>query len=186
MRRVTGAGHYDAALVGRFADDMETDPVLFLMGGSAGVYVVDALTGRTRAFHRVGHAQWGMVCRVRDDVPGLQVMAGTRWENYGILTLFSGRGERLWSFQPDYLLQGTCPVQWTRQGAQHIWVNTSARGMGLYDGEGRLVKPLESLRGLYAGRHKLPAQALRRDPAGPDLLGLNVDGRLHLFGPRGG
>ncbi len=180
--RTLGGQHYDAALVGRFADDPELDPCAFLIGGSAGVYVVDALTGRTRAHHLVGHAQWGMACKVRDDLPGRQVLVGTRWGNYGILTLFSGRGDRLWSIQPDYVLQGSAPVQWTPTGPQHIWCCRSLQAMGLYDGFGRLVKPLAKLRQLYESGTKKPTQVLRQTPDGPDLLGLRIGDRLHLFG----
>ena len=184
MGAIVGAGHYDAALIGRFADDPELDPVAFLIGGTAGVYVVDGLTGRTRAAHRIGHAQWGLPCSVRGDLPGKQAMIGTRWENYGILTLFSGRGERLWTIQPDYVLQGTCPVQWVPGGPEHIWVNTSLRGMGLYDGHGRLAKPLDKIRALYGCGTNKPTIELRRAPEGPSLLGLRVGDDLRLFGPK--
>lgn len=177
-----GGQHYDAVLIGNYADDREIDPVAFLVGGSAGVYVVDALTGATRSHHLVGHAQWGLPCKVRDDLPGTEVMVGTRWGNYGILTLFSGRGDRLWSIQPDFMLQGTCPVQWTREGAQHIWCCRSHMAMGLYDGFGRMVKPLEKVRNLYKGGTKKPTVVLRRAHQGPDLLGLRIGETLHLFG----
>jgi len=179
-----GGQHYDAALIGHFADDTECDPVVFLVGGSAGVYVVDGMTGRTRAHHRIGHAQWGMPCKLRDDLPGTEIMIGTRWGSYGILTLFSGRGDRLWSIQPDYVLQGTVPVQWTPDGTQHIWCNRSVMAMGLYDGYGQMVKPLNKIRKLYGGGNKKPALALRRTPDGPDLLGLQIGETLHLFGTR--
>lgn len=176
-----GGQHYDAAVVGHFADDAECDPVAFLIGGSAGVYVVDGRTGRTRAHHCVGHAQWALPCKVRDDLPGTEVMVGTRWGNYGILTLFSGRGDRLWSIQPDYILQGTAPVQWTTEGPQHIWCCRSLMAMGLYDGYGRMVKPLDKIRKLYGSGNKRPTRVLRRKPDGTDLLGVRVGDVLHLF-----
>jgi len=70
MQHVFGAEHYDAVAIGAFAADEEVDPVAFLLGGSAGVYVVDALTGKTRAGHRIGHAQGRFVGRMRADLPG--------------------------------------------------------------------------------------------------------------------
>ena len=176
-----GGKHYDAAAIGHYADDAECDPVVFLIGGSAGVYVVDGRTGRTRAQHRIGHAQWCLPCKLRDDLPGTEVMVGTRWGSYGILTLFSGRGDRLWSIQPDYILQGTVPIQWTPEGPQVIWCNRSLMAMGLYDGYGRLVKPLDKIRKLYGNGTKKPTQVLRRTPDGPDLLGLQIADTLHLF-----
>ncbi len=186
MARIWGAGHYDAVVAGNLADDPERDPVLFLVAGSAGVYVVNPFNGRTRAVHCVGHAQWGKPCKVRDDMPGRQVMVGTRWNNFGILTLFSGIGDRLWSIQPDYVIEGTMPVQWDPQGPQHIWVNTSRDGQGLYDGEGRLVLPLDSIRQLWAEGvlfWDVATHVVSRSPDSPDLLGVQVGRRLMLFGP---
>ena len=97
MSRIESARHYDAVALGALAGSDAEDPTVFLVAGSAGVYVVDALTGETRAVHRVGHAQGRTVGKVRQDLPGTEVLVATRWGNYGILTLFSGRGERLWS-----------------------------------------------------------------------------------------
>jgi len=186
VEHITGAGHYDAVCVGFFAEDPEKDPVAFLMAGSAGVYVVDPLTGRTRAAHRTGHAQWGLPCKVRDDLPGKQILHGTRWGNMGIMTLFSGRGERLWTIQPDHIVQGSCAVQWEPQGPQLIWHNTSRDALGLYDGRGRLVKPLSEIRRLWGERTpmQVACRALRPRPEGPDLLGVGIGDTMHLFGPK--
>ena len=186
MYSIWGAGHYDALVAGNFADDPQRDPVAFLIASSAGVHITDPLTGRTRAVHRIGHAQWGKVCKVRDDLPGQQVLAGTRWNNFGIMTLFSGRGDRLWTVQPDYVTQGSMPVQWLPHGPQHIWVNTSAEGQGLYDGHGRLVIPFDSIRKLRRDRiyWDLRMHVLRRSPGDTDLLGVALDGRLLIFGPQ--
>jgi hypothetical protein len=184
MRRIKGARHYDAVLAPP-ETQTHTDTVAFLIGGSAGVYAVDARTGETRAVHRVGHAQWGMWCDVRDDLPGTECIVGTRWGNYGILTLFSAGGERLWSIQPDYVLQSSCPVQWTAAGPQLIWINTSEHAMGLYDGHGRLVHPLPALRSVFAGKTRMHVQATawRRRPGGRDWLGLESEGKMILFRP---
>ena len=188
VRRIRGAIHYDAVWPGNFADDPELDPVAFVIAGSAGVYLMDPHTGRTLANHRIGHAQWAMDCKVRDDIPGRQVMAGTRWGNYGIFTLFSGRGERLWTIQPDYLLEGTCPVRWLADGPELIWVNTSVEGQGLYDGHGRRVKTLDRIRALWRGDPcaGLRGTSLRREPDGCDLLAVKAGETIHLFGPRPG
>lgn len=186
MNRISGAGHYDAVLVQPSEAWPHADPLVMLIGGSAGVYVVDAHTGRTRAIHRVGHAQWGSWCRLREDLAAPQFMVGTRWTNYGILTLFSADGERLWQIQPDYVLQGSGAVQWCAGGPQHLWVNTSEVGMGLYDGHGRLVKPLAALREVFRGKTRLQvgAFALERTPGGRHWLGLSEGGRSFLFRPQ--
>lgn len=184
MARINGAGHYDAVVAGNFGDP-ESDPIAFIMGGSAGVYVVDPLSGKTLAVHRTGHAQWGLPCKVRDDLPGRQLLTGTRWANFGIITLLSGRGERMWTLQPDYILQGTRPVQWFEEGPQHIWLNTSAEAQGLYDGYGNFVRPLDPVRQLWKDHTPMDinSRVLRRSPKGPDLLAVQVEDRIHLFAP---
>ena len=185
MARINGAHHYDAVAFGRFADDPTVDPVAFLLGGSAGLYVVDGLTGRTRMTHRIGHAQGRFIVRVRDDMPGQQILAACRWGNMGILTLFSGHGDRLWSCQPDYVGQGTCGVAWG-SGPELIWANTSAHAQAFYDGHGRLVKRLPIIEALWAGRMRrdVKTNVIRMGTDPRPLLCVTVDKKLHAFGPR--
>jgi hypothetical protein len=187
VQHIFGAEHYDAVAIGAFAADEEVDPVAFLLGGSAGVYVVDALTGKTRAVHRIGHAQGRFVGRLRADLPGEQILAVTRWGNYGILTLFSGRGERLWSIQPDYIGQGSCPVQWGAADTQLIWVNTSGPIQALYDGYGQRVKALSELSLLWGDRMRrdVATGVIRMGSDVTDYLSLTVDSRMFVFGPEG-
>ena len=185
MHRIHQAHHYDAVEIGDFADDSALDPVAFLLGSSAGVYVVDGLTGRTRARHRVGHAQGSYLGKMRSDLPGQQVLVACRWGNYGILTLFSGQGDRLWSIQPDYIGQGSCPVWWGNRDEQLIWTNTTGPVQALYDGHGRRVKPLPELSRLWGDRMRSDVRTftarMGTDPQ--ELLCIAVDGRLYAFGP---
>jgi hypothetical protein len=183
---IDGGQHYDAVAVGRFAGDRTIDPVAFLLGGSAGVYVVDALTGKTRAVHRIGHAQGRHVGKLRADLPGEQVLAVTRWGSYGILTLFGGHGDRLWTVQPDYIGQGSCPVWWGERETQLIWTNTTGPVQALYDGYGRKVKDLPELRRLWGERMKREVQTrVTRLGSGPaEYLCLTVNNVLYAFGPK--
>jgi outer membrane protein assembly factor BamB len=187
LQRIYGASHYDAVLLGDLAGEAEDDPTAFLMAGSAGLYGVDALTGVTRVNHRIGHAQGRAFGKVRPDLPGTEVLAVTRWGNFGILTLFSGRGERLWTIQPDYVGQGATPVVWGKAGHRLIWTNTSRDAQAFYDGHGRLVKRLPELSRIWGnrmnrevGRAGSPVR-IGTDPT--DYLTLTVDGVLHVFGP---
>ena len=187
MRQIRGASHYDAVVIGNLTGQPEDDPVAFLCGGSAGVYVVDALNGATRVVHRIGHAQGRSIGKVRPDLPGTEVLAVTRWGNYGILTLFNGRGERLWTIQPDYVGQGATPVTWGKAGCRLIWTNTSRDAQAFYDGCGRLVKRLPELSKVWGdrmnrevGRGGSPVR-IGNDPT--DLLTLTVGGIVHVFGP---
>ncbi len=187
--RLDGAGHhtphYDAVLCQATEDWPATDPLLIYIVGGAGVHIVDALTGSTRAVYPIGHAQGGVWCKVRDDLPGREALVHTRWGTYGILTLFSASGQKLWSIQPDYVGETTHGVQWTDGELQHIWANTSECGMGLYDGHGRLVKPLNALRKIFAGktRHDVKACSLMIKPGGRHLLALVESDRMHVFKP---
>ena len=187
MAAINGAGHYDAVALGRFAGE-EEPPVAFLLGGSAGVYVVDAFSGQTRMVHRVGHAQGRFVGRVRGDLPGEQVLVACRWGNMGILTLFSGRGERLWSIQPDWTGQGTCPVAWGGGEPKLLWANTSGPVQAFFDGEGRRVKPLPQLRRLWGGRMRrdVATRVVRLGTEPGDLLCVVADGMMYVYGPAGG
>lgn len=141
------AGHVDAVIIGNFAKDEYVDPLAFLATGSAGLWVVDALTGKVRDIHYVGHAQGLSFGDFRHDVPGLEVLCGCRWDNYGILNLFSGRGERLLTFQPDSVCEGGIPVNWAGDGEELILIATSSKSIGLWDGYGRKVVtfPIEDL-----------------------------------------
>ena len=135
--------------LGAFSNDKAIDPVAFLITGSAGVYVVDALTSRTRVNHRMGHAQDYTRVKVRADLPGEQILVVTRWGNMGILSLFSGYGDRLWTIQPDYLGQGSTGVHWGNMETQLIWMNTSGPVQSFYDGCGRRVKQLTELQHIW-------------------------------------
>jgi len=186
MARIAGAHHYDAVALGNFTGDESVDPVAFLLGGSAGVYVVDALTGETRMAHRTGHAQGVTFGKVRSDLPGEQVLAAMRWGNMGILTLFSGSGDRLWTIQPDYIGQGATPVSWGEREEQLIWTNTSARAQALYDGHGRRVKELAKLQSIFGDRVRkdVGPAVIRMGADSTEYLTLTVDGRMHIFKPQ--
>lgn len=185
MPQIAGAHHYDAVALGRFAEDEAVDPVAFLLGGSAGLYVVDGLTGHTRAIHRIGHAQGRTIGKVRADIPGEQILAATRWGNMGILTLFSGHGDRLWTIQPDYIGQGAHPVQWGDAETKLIWTKTTGGVQSFYDGYGRRVKNLTKLRRLWGDRMRtqVGARSIRMGKETTDYLCLSLDGKIYVFGP---
>ena len=172
VRDHDGARHYDACLIGSFSGDEEIDPVAFLAAGDPGVFVVDGLTGRTRASHRVGHAQWLLSGTVLDDAEDTQILCGSRWGNFGILTLLSGRGERLWSVQHEYILQRSMPVQWLPEGPQHIWLNQTKSAFGLLDGRGEMVSRLRPMREYFAGMTMAPIWKLRPRPEATDHLAI--------------
>jgi hypothetical protein len=185
MLRIMGAKHYDAVVLGDIAGSPEDDPTALLIAGSAGVYVVDALTGETRAVHRIGHAQNYTTGKVRPDLPGMEVVVTTQWGNFGIVTLLSGRGERLWTIQPDYVGRGATPVRWGSAGHRFVWTNTSARAQAFYDGHGRLVKRLPELSRVWGNGmdHVRRGTVIHMDRDPGDYLTLASEGVLYIFGP---
>ncbi len=186
MLNISGAHHYDAVALGAFSADDEKDPVAFLLGGSAGVYVVDGLNGKTRAFHRIGHAQGRAIGKVISDMPGKQILAVTRWGNMGILTLFNGLGDRLWTIQPDYIGQGAVPVQWGNLDTELIWTNTTCHALAFYNGYGRRVKELEELKRVWGERSRVGVSAskIRIGTEKSDYLCLALEGKMYIFGPK--
>jgi len=189
MAKIPGAHHYDAVTVIDFSNETLTekpDPVAFLLGGSAGVYVVDGLTGQTKMIHRVGHAQGRSIVKVRKDFPGKQVLTACRWGNMGILNLFSGYGERLWTIQPDYIGQGASPVTWGNSEEQLIWTNTSGQVQAFYDGYGRRVKVLHKLQKLWGNRMRrdVGISVTRMGNDSTELICLAFDGKMYAFGPK--
>ena len=185
MAEIPGAGHYDAVAIGAFDGDESVDPVAFLVSGSAGVYVVDGLTGRTRMVHRVGHAQGRVVGKVRKDIPGQQVLVVCRWGNMGILDLLSGHGDRLWRIQPDYVGQGSAPVTWGDEEEQLIWMRTTGPVQSLYDGYGQRVKDLPELQRLWGNRpgSDVSTKIARMGDDPRELICIIVDGKMYAFGP---
>jgi len=185
MLHIYGAKHYDAVVLGDIAGSSEDDPIALLIAGSAGVFVVDAFTGETRAVHRIGHAQNYTIGKVRPDLPGTEVVVTTQWGNFGIVTLLSGRGERLWTIQPDYVGRGATPVKWGSVGHRFVWTNTSARAQAFYDGHGRLVKRLPELSRVWGdGMDRVRRGTvihMGRDTR--DYLTLLSEGVLYVFGP---
>ena len=131
--------HVDAIVAGDFADDPELDPVLFASAGSAGAFAINGITGKTLSTHKVGHAQGCYAGNFHPELPGLSVVSGTRWENFGILNYFSGRGDRILDFQPDFMSQGGPPVNWTGDGREFLLIASTPESLGMYDGEGRKV-----------------------------------------------
>jgi len=169
-----GGRHPDVVALGKFAGDDSFQAILAC--GSEGVFFVDARTGKVHRHHRIGHAQGLSIGNFRMDVKGLEVLVGTRWGNYGILTIFSGWGDELAQFQPDYRSQGGPPVNWRGDGQEFIFLFSSASALGLYDAFGRKVVELpDEVRGDYYGAPAPIAQDVVGDPR-DELIFPTADG----------
>ncbi len=132
-----GSDHADVVAVGPFGPEGEL--LAGICTGSDGFWLVDILTGQPIARHRIGHAQGIAVGRFFPDLPGLQFLSGTRWDNYGIISFFSTEGERLFTFEPDNVAQGGPPVNWTGDGRELLLLASTPPILGMYDHRGRKV-----------------------------------------------
>lgn len=113
--------------------------------GGEGFVLVDAANGQVLARRGVGHVQGVMVGKFAKEVPGHQIMVGTRHQNYGILCCFDGEGQLLGRFQPDYLSQGGTVVNWTGDGEEHLLLSSSNPVLGLWDYRGNHLLDLRDL-----------------------------------------
>ena len=158
-----GGVHVDHAAFGEIDGDEENGPEIGMASSDPGFLYVDARDGKVLRRHRVGHAQGIQAANFRPDLPGLEMWVGDRWRNFGILTLFSSQGEKLFSFEPDNVSQGGPSVNWTGDGQELLLLGSSPAALGLYDAYGRKVvvfpegeHPAESVpypRGMaYGGR----------------------------------
>ena len=138
-----GAGHVDHAAFGELDGDQSNGPEIGIAGSDPGFFLVDAGTGAVRRHHRFGHVQGIYAGNFRPDLPGLEMWMGDRWGTYGILNLVSGQGDPLNRFEPDNISQGGPAVNWSGDGEELLFIQTSEQAFGLYDaGARRVIRPV--------------------------------------------
>jgi len=140
---IQGARHPDSVIAGEFIPGGEKRAAY--AGGGEGFVLVDATNGKLLRKERVGHAQGVIVGKFDKDMPGHQILIGTRHQNYGILCYFSGDGEPIGRYQPDYISQGGPTVNWTGDGTEYVLLTTSKRAYGLWDMRGNYVMDFKEL-----------------------------------------
>jgi hypothetical protein len=181
--RTIGGGHYDAVWV-------STDPEsglaarVFLLAGSAGLFLLDPQTGKTLDRFHIGHAQAAFKARLIPDSAAEQMCVMTRWGNPGIISGFDHLGKRLWSFQPDYVGQGCLPVRVPKANCDLLWTNTSQHGQGLYDISGERVCTLPMIRALWEKRRRREVDSLvvpDRHGHSNSVLAVQTGERVRMF-----
>ena len=130
--------HVDCMTPGPISGDPEEPPMVAMACGPLGYVLMDG-RGKIVAQDPLGHAQTLMTGNYRPDLSGLETWVCTRWGNYGIRALYSSRGERLFTFQPDYGENAGPPVNWSGDGEELALHWTSPRCFGLFDAYGRKV-----------------------------------------------
>ena len=137
-----GARHPDSVIAGELWPG--TMRAAYASGGE-GFVLVDATCGEVLARRTVGHAQGVIVGKFDRDIPGHQILIGTRHQNYGILCFFDGEGQPIGRFQPDYLSQGGPSLNWTGDGTEFVLLTSSVQAFGLWDRHGRFALDFKEL-----------------------------------------
>ena len=163
--RIEGGRSMDVIQFGRHADaavgaDFDGDGrgEIAIAAGGEGFLLCDATTGKIIAKHDIGHAQGLVVGNFRPDLAGLEIHVGTRWGNYGIRAVYGARGEHLHTFQPDFIGQQGIPVNWSGDGEELIFLESSPAVFGFWNAFGQKVVPLDDLpvslkEHMYRGSH---------------------------------
>ncbi len=182
---IPGGHHSDSCVSGEFDGDESNGPEAAIAGGTGGFYVISARDGRVWARHMIGHAQGLSAGNFRPDLPGLEILCGTRWDSYGILCLYSGAGEPLARWHPDNVSQGGRAVNWKGDGGELIFLNSTEGAFGLYDGYGRKVVTFADVDGFPGGDYYSfwSGHAMHADVTGDvrDEIIVVRDGVIHIY-----
>ncbi|MEE2659571.1 MAG: hypothetical protein VX733_13780 [Candidatus Latescibacterota bacterium] len=134
-----GAGHIDHAAFGELDGDLSNGPEIGIAGSDPGFFLIDARDGALLRRHHFGHVQGIYAGNFRPDLPGLEMWMGDRWGTYGILNLVSGSGDHLARCEPDNISQGGPAVNWSGDGEELLFLQTSPGAFGFWDAECRKV-----------------------------------------------
>jgi hypothetical protein len=177
--------HYDEVILGNFTGDATMDPLAGLAASSAGFYLVDALTGKTLVWHHIGHAQYIVAARMRPDLPGQQILVSNHHGSNGLTSLFTGRGEFLWSLQPSFYVMRPVTISWPGAEGELLWNYASPTDQSFIDGYGRCARKLPRLVQAIGEwpRWQLNAKVTRLGSDPQPKLTFTAHGKLHIFGP---
>ena len=130
--------HADAVIMGNFSDTEAALPRVYACGSDEGFIIFD-YNGNIRKQVRIGHAQNLSVGKYRPDLPGLQCMAVTFWNNPGIITVFDADGNILAQEEPAHSGSPLLPVNWRGDGQVFALLSGNVREGGMLDGQLRRV-----------------------------------------------
>lgn len=129
--------HQDAIAIAPIDPDYPT-PLIALASGEGGTVVCDT-RGKVLWRDHTGHVQRLTAARVREDVPGLQIITKTFWGNPDIICLYEARGNLLESIELTGGGAVLSPVNWDGTGVELLLTSGSLRTGGLLDGHLRRV-----------------------------------------------
>lgn len=163
--------HVDEVKLGLFGPNGE--PRACGTNGDDGFFLLNAGSGDVITSHQAGHVQGCSAGNYLHDRPGMDYCVGTRWGNYGVLSLLDTHGTPVTMWQPDNVSQGGPPVRWTGDDRHLIFLSSTPEAFGLWDGYGNrcvaLACPELPYKGFY-GVQKRQGSILDIDDDGRDEL----------------
>ncbi len=129
--------HQDAIAIAPLHSGTD-EPRIAIACGEGGTVVCDP-RGKILWRDRTGHVQRLTVARVREDVPGLQVVTKTFWGNPDIICLYDANGALLESIELSGGGAVLSPVNWRGDGIDLLLASGSLTLGGLLDG---LLRPV--------------------------------------------
>lgn len=129
--------HTDEIIIGKWNPNID-EQLIGLVCGDEGFVLCD-LEGNILLKDLIGHAQRISVGNFRPELDGLEIAVTTYWGHQGILYLYSGTGDMLYSSEPGTNGIMITPVNWTGDGQDLIFLNGNVEKGGMMDGYGRRV-----------------------------------------------
>jgi hypothetical protein len=130
--RIEVEDHQDAIAIAAL-DPGSEELLMALACGEGGTVVCDT-SGQVRWRDHTGHVQRLTAARVREDVPGLQIITKTFWGNPDIICVYDARGNLLESIELSGGGAVLSPVNWDGSGIELLLTSGSLRLGGLLDG----------------------------------------------------
>ncbi|TCT13109.1 hypothetical protein EDC18_10972 [Natranaerovirga pectinivora] len=129
--------HTDEILIGPL-DPTKDEDIIGMVSGDEGFILCD-LEGKILLKELIGHAQRISAGNFRPEEKGYEIAITTYWGSQGIVMIYNGKGERLYSFEPGTDGNMITPVNWTGDGQDLILLNGNVEKGGMIDGYGRRV-----------------------------------------------
>ncbi|MBT7847857.1 MAG: hypothetical protein HN742_38685 [Lentisphaerae bacterium] len=129
--------HADGIVMGRFGPG-DAPIRIALTGSDAGFFLLD-VDGTIRQHHDIGHAQTIVAAKLRNDIPGLQLVANTYWGEAGITVVMDHEGHVLTECEPVHYASLLQPVNWTFDDLDLMLLSTHPEEGGLLNGHGERV-----------------------------------------------
>lgn len=131
--------HTDEIIIGKLIPDSDKD-YIGIVSGEEGFMILD-FDGNVLVRKLICHAQRISTANYRPDLPGYETAVTTFWGSQGIVLLYDGHGNVLYSDEPGTNGNVIIPVNWTGDGKDLILLNADCEKGGMIDGWGRQVVP---------------------------------------------